>query len=63
MIIMVSRNTLAAEGALWEIKCAKEEGIPSLGIHIFKDSKVQIPGLRTVEWKWSNISNFINSLA
>jgi len=62
MIAMVSRNTLTADGALWEIKCAQDERIPVLGIHIFKNSKVSLPGLRIVEWNWTNIANFINSL-
>ena len=62
VIAMVSRNTLTADGALWEIKCAKEEGVPVLGIHIFKNDKVSIQGLRIVEWSWTNIANFINTL-
>ena len=62
MIAMVSRNTLTADGALWEIACSKEEGVPVLGIHIFKNAKVQIPDLRIVEWNWANIAAFINSL-
>ena len=62
MIAMISRNTLTADGAIWEINCAKEEGLPVLGIHIFKDSKVQMPGVRIVDWNWINIANFINSL-
>jgi hypothetical protein len=62
MIVMVSRNTLSADGALWEIACAKEEAVPVLGVHIHKKDKVQLPGCRIVEWTWPNIAAFVDSL-
>src|SRR5208282_2534025 len=33
MIAMVSKNTAKGAGALWEVKTAKEEGIPVIGIY------------------------------
>src|SRR5699024_30074 len=33
MIVMVSKNTANASGALWEVSCAKEEGVPVRGIY------------------------------
>jgi hypothetical protein len=56
---------LHASGVHWEIKCAKEEGIPIIGMHIKKNDKGAIPpGLKDVkiiEWKWGgDISKFTN---
>ena len=34
VIAFISRNTPGAEGACWEIKCAKEEGIPIKGFWV-----------------------------
>src|SRR5215213_5982451 len=39
MIALVSRNTARADGALWEIRCAKEEGVPVRGIYCTTDSR------------------------
>jgi len=37
VIAFISRNTPKAEGACWEIKCAREEGIPIIGVWVHKD--------------------------
>jgi hypothetical protein len=37
VIAFISRNTPYAEGACWEIKCAKEEGIPIKGFWVHRD--------------------------
>jgi len=62
-IALISKKTWRAEGARWEIRCAADEGIPILGIHIHKDDKGAVPpelgGRRVVEWRWDSISNFI----
>ena len=42
VLILVTKNTKNikdAEGQLWEIRCSKEEGIPSLGIWGYSDDK------------------------
>jgi nucleoside 2-deoxyribosyltransferase len=39
VIALVSKNTAAATGELWEIKTAKEEGIPIIGIYTKSDDK------------------------
>lgn len=66
LIVLLSRNTLHADGALWEIKCAREESIPMIGVYIDKDNKSPIPeelsGYRVIEWTWDGIKRFINSL-
>ncbi len=67
MIIIVTKNTKNAEGQLWEINCAKEEGIPRRGLWGYENDKpAQLPheldGVRIVTWTWSNIKNWLDSL-
>lgn len=66
VIALISKKTYNAEGAKWEMQCAKEENIPMLGVHIQKDGKGAIPselsGYKVIEWSWISISSFINSL-
>jgi hypothetical protein len=62
MIVLVSKNLKNASGALWEIKCAKEEGIPILGIYIksasIYDKPVELSGVICKEWTWPNVKSF-----
>lgn len=61
-IALLSKNTWRAAGARWEMKCAAEEGIPSIGIHIYKDAKgAKPPELkgRVIEWQWTAIAHFV----
>jgi hypothetical protein len=67
VLIIVTRNTKKAEGQLWEIKCAKEEGIPRRGIWGKDDDhpaslSSELDGVRIVNWSWINIKNWIDSL-
>jgi hypothetical protein len=66
MIALISKKTRNADGARWEMKCADEEGIPILGVHVQKNDKGAIPleltGYSVVEWSWTSIASFINSL-
>jgi hypothetical protein len=64
VIVLVSKNTAKADGALWEIQCAKDEAIPLLGIYCTTDNRpTSTPaGLRVVSWTWENVANFINNL-
>lgn len=66
VIALISKNTMKAEGARWEMKCAKEEGVPMIGVHIQKDDKGTIPpelaGYKVIEWSWDGIASFINRL-
>jgi hypothetical protein len=66
VIALISKNTMKADGARWEMKCANEEGIPMLGVHIQKDDKGTIPpeltGYSVIEWSWNGIDVFINGL-
>jgi len=63
MIALLSKNTWHSGGARWEIKCAREEGLRLIGMHIQKDVKGAIPpelfGKRTIEWSWENLEKFL----
>lgn len=67
VIALISKNTAAASGARWEMTCAKEEGVPMLGVHIHANDKVTIPselaGYKVVEWTWPNIASFLSRLS
>jgi hypothetical protein len=44
------------------MKCAAEEGIPSIGIHIHKDDRGAVPPElkgRVILWRWETIANFV----
>jgi hypothetical protein len=64
VIALVSKHTAKADGALWEIKCAKEEGVPIRGVYCTTDNRPTFTpeGLKMLNWTWENIANFINSL-
>jgi hypothetical protein len=66
VIALLSKNTHKAGGARWEIKCAREENIKIIGMHIQKNNKGAIPiemkGKRVIEWNWNNLEKFINKL-
>jgi hypothetical protein len=64
VIVLLSRNTYRAGGARWEIKCAKEERVPIIGMHIKKNDKGAIPpelkGKKVITWSWDNLEEVIN---
>lgn len=66
VIALLSKRTHLAHGARWEIKCAREENVKIIGMHIQKNNKGAVPkeleGKRIVEWNWTNIEKFINRL-
>lgn len=66
MIVMLSKNTFHSSGVRWEIKCAKEEGIPLIGMHIKKNNKGAIPpelkGIPVIDWTWDNLSRSLNKI-
>lgn len=66
VIAIVTANTPSASGQLWEISCAKEEGIPVLGIYGYSNKAGYIPAtcgyVNIVDWTWSNIANWLNQL-
>lgn len=66
MIAIVTQNTRNADGQLWEISYANQEGIPILGIYGYSSHAGMIPStsgyVRIVDWTWQNISNWLNTL-
>lgn len=64
VIVLVTKNTAKADGALWEINCAKEERVPVRGVYCSTTDRPSTTpsGLYVVGWTWDNISDFINSL-
>jgi hypothetical protein len=66
MLIIVTKNTKNADGQLWEIKCAKEEGRPCRGIWGYNDDipatlPAELNGVRIVYWTWDNINNWLDT--
>jgi hypothetical protein len=66
MIVLLSKNTWHASGVRWEIKCAKAEKIPIVGMHIKKDDRRAIPkelqGSKVITWSWNNLAKIIQSI-
>ncbi len=66
MIAFVSNNTLNADGAKWEIKCAYEEGVPVFPVYVHDSGATRLPaelsGKKIYHWTWPNITNFVNSV-
>lgn len=66
VIVLISKHLKKATGAIWEIKCAKEEGVPILGVYMkdcsISDTPDELDGEKKVKWTWSNIAEFVNSL-
>ncbi len=66
VIALLSKKTHNAGGARWEMKCAKEENIKIIGMHIRKNDKGAIPielqDEEVIEWTWENLEKFINNL-
>ena len=66
VIALLSKNTHKAGGARWEIKCAIEEKIPIVGMHIKKNERGAVPielqNEEIIIWSWGNIEKFIKNL-
>ena len=67
MVALVSKNTAKASGALWEVSCAKEEGIPLRGVYCSSENRPtslpsEFSGIRVIEWSWDGMEKFMNSL-
>lgn len=67
VIQLVGSNTYRAQGAIWEVECAKEVGIPVFGVYIDKNNKGIVPsalrGCTVIEWTWDGIAGMVNKLA
>jgi hypothetical protein len=65
VIALISKNTANADGELWEIKCADEEGVPTMLMWI-NDERPKLPaslsGRRINVWSWDNLEAFVGKL-
>ena len=65
VIALVSKNTAKADGELWEIKCADEEGIPTMLMWINGERPTlpaSLSGRRVNVWSWDNLQTFVDKL-
>jgi hypothetical protein len=67
LVGIITRNTPSAEGQIWEIKCAIEEGIPVLLMYgSANDRGVRLPSpLSSVtirDWDWPTLERFVGGL-
>ena len=66
VIVLITKNLKSAAGAIWEIKCAKEERIPILGVYMkdatLLDTPDELNGEDKIKWTWEGIANFINKV-
>jgi len=64
---IITTNTKKADGQLWELKCAYEEGIPVLLIWGSPTNRptylpAPISGRKVYNWTWDRVSGWINGL-
>lgn len=65
VIALLSKNSARADGQLWEIQCAIEEGKPLLGIYAYNNDRsvpTGFPPSKVRDWTWENVRQFINRL-
>ena len=66
VIALLSKKSHRAGGARWEMKCAREEGVKIIGMHIKKNDKGAIPpelsNIKIIDWNWENLEKFISNL-
>lgn len=66
VIVLISHFTYNSKGVKYEIKCARKNKIPIIGMYIKKNDKGTPPselyGKKKIEWTWLNIETFINKL-
>jgi hypothetical protein len=66
VIGLITNNTAKAEGQLWELKCAIEEGVPVMLMYGYTDQRPALPaalaGRQVYAWSWANVAAFLNRL-
>lgn len=67
VIVLISKSTFQADGALWEIRCAAEERIPTRALYINNESRgctlpAELKGQHIYKWSWENIKKFVEKL-
>lgn len=66
VIALITTHLKKADGAIWEITCAREERIPLIGVYLngtnIYDTPDELNGIKKVDWTWDNVKAFIESL-
>ncbi len=66
MIVLITKHLKNAEGAIWEINCAKEEKVPLIGVYMKDATSANAPtaldGIKKIAWTWVGIADFVNNL-
>lgn len=66
VVVLITKNLKKADGAIWEINCAKDERIPLIGVYIGEatasDAPTELNGVKKISWTWSGIASFVNGL-
>lgn len=62
VIALVSRHTRSSEGQSWELRRAREEGKPILGVWADPDDRPPFAGLTMAEWGSPEIAAFIDAI-
>lgn len=66
VVVLITKNLKKADGAIWEINCAKDERIPLIGVYIGEatasDAPAELNGVKKISWTWSGIASFVNGL-
>jgi hypothetical protein len=66
VIVLITKNLKRADGALWEVNCAKQERIPILGVYMngcsISDAPQELDGIKKINWTWDGIAYFVNGL-
>ena len=63
VVMVVGKNTAQAANVIWEVKAAREEGIPVLGVYTDKAYEENVPATfgsgPVIEWNWEHVYNTI----
>ncbi len=66
VIVLITKNLRGADGAIWEIECAKNEEIPLLGVYMkgctISDAPNELYEIKKIGWTWDGIAGFVNGL-
>ena len=66
VVVLITKHLKQANGAIWEINCAKQEGIPLIGVYIGGatsiDAPVELNGVKKINWTWADVGDFVNGL-
>ena len=63
VIQLVGKGTYRADGAIWEVNCATDEGVPAFGIWISATDRGPIPSCfnanNIINWTWEGVATMI----